>query len=135
MYSKILLATDGSEDARRAADHAFKLAETFGASLHVVYVAETAVPIAYEDYLRSEGDTVTKSVGERAAQRGIDVVWKVLEGVPHEEIEKYAERRDVDLIVVGSRGKSGIERRLLGSVTDRLLRTVSVPVLVIRAGT
>ena len=135
MYSKILLATDGSEDARRAADHAFKLAETFGASLHVVYVAETAVPIAYEDYLRSEGDTVTKSVGERAAQRGIDVVWKVLEGAPHEEIEKYAERRDVDLIVVGSRGKSGIERRLLGSVTDRLLRTVSVPVLVIRAGT
>ena len=134
MYSEILLATDGSEDARRAADHAFKLAETFGASLHVVYVAETAVPVAYGDYLRAEGDRVTKSVAARGAQRGIDVVWEVLEGAPHEEIEKYAERSDVDLIVVGSRGRSGIERRLLGSVTDRLLRTVSVPVLVIRAG-
>ena len=134
MYSEILLATDGSEDARRAADHAFKLAETFGASLHVVYVAETAVPVAYGDYLRAEGDRVTKSVAARGAQRGIDVVWEVLEGAPHEEIEKSAERSDVDLIVVGSRGRSGIERRLLGSVTDRLLRTVSVPVLVIRAG-
>ena len=59
MYSEILLATDGSEDARRAADHAFKLAETFGASLHVVYVAETAVPVAYGDYLRAEGDRVS----------------------------------------------------------------------------
>jgi len=135
MYSKILLATDGSEDAWRATDHAFELAEGFGASVHVVYVSETAVPVAYGDYLRAEGDRVARSIAARGAQRGIDVVWEVLEGVPHEEIEKYAERRDVDLIVVGSRGKSGIERRLLGSVTDRLLRTVSVPVLVIRAGT
>ena len=133
MYSKILLATDGSEDARRATDHAFELAEAFGASVHMVYVAETAVPVAYGDYLRSEGDRVTRSVAARGAQRGIDVVWEVVEGVPHEEIEKHAERSDVDLIVVGSRGRSGIERRLLGSVTDRLLRTVSVPVLVIRA--
>lgn len=150
MYESILVPTDGSKVAEHAVDHALDLAETYGATVHTLYVVDTD---AMEMSLSPEqGDRIddgefgelneieefaeraTRIVAQRAAERGIDVVEHVVSGEPHQSIADYAEEHGIGMIVMGSHGRSGIRRALLGSVTERVLRTTTVPVLVVDAG-
>ena len=139
MYDTVLLATDGSETADRAADRAIDLAATYGADLHALYVIETRTaydnaivdPEEVEANLRSEGREILDTVADRAAEAGVDAETAVEEGVPADTVEAYAETHDADVIVLGRRGRSGLRRALLGSTTDALVRTCPVPVLVV----
>ncbi|WP_256392289.1 universal stress protein [Natronoarchaeum rubrum] len=139
MYDTVLLATDGSETADRAADRAIDLAATYGADLHALYVIETRTaydnaivdPEEVEANLRSEGREILDTVVDRAAEAGVDAETAVEEGVPADTVEAYAETHDADVIVLGRRGRSGLRRALLGSTTDALVRTSPVPVLVV----
>jgi len=139
MYDTVLLATDGSETADRAADRAIDLAATYGADLHALYVIETRTaydnaivdPEEVEANLRSEGREILDTVADRAAEAGVDAETAVEEGVPADTVEAYAETHDADVIVLGRRGRSGLRRALLGSTTDALVRTCTVPVLVV----
>jgi len=70
-------------------------------------------------------------VAERGAERGVAIVEHVSGGRPHKVIGDYAENHDIDLIVMGSHGRAGVRRALLGSVTERTLRSTHVPVLVV----
>lgn len=140
MYRRILLPTDGSPGADRAVEHALDLAEGFGATLHVLYVVDTnALPLdvharAVFDYLEAQGRRAEAEIAARAEERGIDVVvGQIGEGTPHEAILEYAEDNDVDLVVMGTHGRRGLDRFLLGSVTERVLRLTDVPVLTVRA--
>jgi nucleotide-binding universal stress UspA family protein len=139
MYDRILVPTDGSSDADRAVEHALDLAETYGADLYVLYVVDTNVlPLdprtqQVAGYLEEAGRRAEAKVLERASGRDVDtVVTDVLEGSPHEVILEYADDNDVDLLVMGTHGRRGLDRVLLGSVTQRVLRTADVPVLVVR---
>lgn len=140
MYRRILLPTDGSPGTERAAEHALDLAETYDAALHVLYVVDTnALPLdaharhVFED-LTEEGLLAEEEVVERAAERGIEtVVSDVREGSPHEVIREYVEENDIDLVVMGTHGRRGLDRYLLGSVTERVVRSAGVPVLTLRA--
>ncbi|MFC6727613.1 universal stress protein [Natronoarchaeum mannanilyticum] len=139
MYDTVLLATDGSDAADRAAERAIDLAATYGAALHAIYVIETRTaydnaivdPEEVEANLRSEGSEILDAVAERAAAAGVDAETAIEEGVPDEVIETYADERGADVIVLGRRGRSGLRRALLGSTTDALVRTSPVPVLVV----
>ncbi|MEF8781397.1 MAG: universal stress protein [Haloferacaceae archaeon] len=147
MYETILVPTDGSKVAEHAVDHALELAETYGGTVHALYVVDTdAMEVSLNaeqvdriddgefgelDELEEFAERATEIVTERAADRGVDVVERVVGGNPHESIAEYAEENGVDVIVMGSHGRSGIRRALLGSVTERVLRTTTVPVLVV----
>lgn len=137
MYDDILFPTDGSEPSMAAFEHAVDLAETYGARLHVLYVADTnrdsVTTIGGEvvDALETEGEGVVADVEERARQRGVEVVSEVLQGDPSATILDYADDRDVDCIVMATRGRSGLTDLLLGSVTDRVVRQSSMPVLTV----
>ncbi|MFA9517113.1 universal stress protein [Halopenitus sp. H-Gu1] len=147
MYDRILVPTDGSDVAEAAVDHAIDLAERYGADIHALYVADTdaiAVSLGTEQVdrirqgnfgemteLREKAEAATRSVSDRAAEHGIETTEHHAGGQPHRLIAEYAENHDVDLIIMGSHGRAGVRRALLGSVTEQTLRSTHVPVLVV----
>lgn len=138
---RILLATDGSDVAGMATDRALELAEAFGARLHVLHVDDVAhrlSPYAESKWdemleaVETEGRDAATAVAERAKAADIPVRVAVRPAsVVHREILDYADTHDIDTIVVGTHGRSGLERWMLGSVAERLLRASDRPVLVV----
>ncbi len=82
--------------------------------------------------LRQEGDEAIKYIRDLAKKEGLDVRKWIVEGQPAKEILKLAEEQSVDLIVMGTLGRSGIEKFLLGSVADKVIRGSRIPVLIVR---
>lgn len=138
MYDRILVPTDGSESADRALDHALNIAGQYGAELHVLYVIASSYTEAGPshavavDALEEHGATTLDAVGDRARAAGVQFVTEQRHGEPHRQIVEYADEEDIDLVVMGTHGRTGIERYLLGSVTEKVVRTSDVPVLTVR---
>ncbi len=140
MYSDILVPTDGSEGALRAAEEAIGLAREYDATIHVLYaVNESAIPPDVGagqvlESLEAAGAQAVEEIEDRAREGGIEhVETSVVMGSPHRSILDYAAENDVDLIVMGTHGRTGLDRYLLGSVTERVVRSADVPVLTVRA--
>lgn len=143
MYERILVPTDGSEGAEAAAAPALELADRFGATLHVLFVVDTSYPVTWPDTVPPDademiaavervGDEATASIAERARLRGIPAHREVRRGAHiHRVLLEYLRDHDIDLVVMGTHGRSGLGRVLLGSVTEKLLRTAHVPVLAV----
>jgi len=140
MYKRILLPTDGSAGMDSVIDHAADLAAQHDALIHGLYVVDstsfTSLPMetsweGISDLLEQEGDNalneVERIVGDRAQVERV-----VVEGSPSGEIVSHAREDDCDLIVMGTHGRGGIDRLLLGSVAERVVRTSNVPVLTVR---
>lgn len=138
MYDTILLPYDGSDEARKAAEHGIGLAAELDADIHALYVmdlpgAPRALSIRddeeemrerYRDY----GEEVTSELADIAADHGVSCTTAIRSGSVSETIVDYAEDEGMDAIVIGSayRGKLGT---LLGSTTDKVVRTSTVPVI------
>ena len=140
MYDRILVPTDGSEGNALTIAEAIDLAQLTGAAIHGLYVIDTrdysTLPeskwIALEEELQSVGDNALRSIQEAATDAGLEVNTSVTRGIPHREILSYADETDIDLIIMGTHGRTGLNRFLIGSVTENVLRSATVPVLVIR---
>ena len=145
LYKKILIATDGSEYIKKVVTHAIELAKLSGAGLHAVYVMDIIIdygPKSYlstdisteglENFLRNEGEEATKYIEEQADEEGLSVEKWILKGHPAEEILKFADEQSVDMIVMGTLGRSGIEKFVLGSVADKVIRNSRIPVVTVR---
>jgi len=140
MYDDVLVPTDGSTGADRAFERALDLAETYDARLHVLHVVDVSGdagefrPVTVLDDLRERGENLTADLADRAAESGHDDVrTEVVDGVPHRAILSYVEDNDVDLVVMGTHGRTGLRRYLLGSVAEKVVRLSDVPVLTVRA--
>lgn len=140
MYGHILVPTDGSEGTGRVVAHAAELARIHDATLEAVYVVNTAsfanLPMetsweGVSSMLREEGEA---ALDEAESVSSIPVERRMLEGNPAREIVRYAESSDVDLVVMGTHGRGGLNRILLGSVAERVVRSSTVPVLTVRVG-
>jgi nucleotide-binding universal stress UspA family protein len=141
MYDRILVPTDGSGPADRAFEQALDLAETYDAEVHLLYVVDVSAlagefdAVTVIDQLEEAGREVTGRLRERAESVGVErVETEVVEGVPHRTILDYADENDVDLVVMGTHGRTGIGRYLLGSVTEKVVRLADAPVLTVRGG-
>ena len=134
---EILVATDGSESSGHAVGQAIELAQSSGASLTVVYVRHAPLPLLGQPFyqrslsgeLRAANETVA-SAAALARQAGVETETEVLDGDPPDRILELAQLRDVDLIVVGSRGLGPIAGTLLGSVSREVLHHADRPVLI-----
>lgn len=142
-YDHILVPTDGSWTSERALRHAVTLAEMHDASLHAVYVLDTGVytglpmETAWEgvgDLLRSDAEDALERAVEIGDAAGLHVETHLVEGRPGSQIVRVAEEAECDLIVMGTRGRGGIDRLLLGSVAEKVVRTAPVPVTTLRTG-
>lgn len=143
MYDRIVVPTDGSAGTRRAIEHALELAEAHGATVHAIYVVNTAsyasLPMeasweGLDEMLREDAEAALADVERLAEEVGVPVDTAVLDGSPSREIVRFAERIDGDLIAMGTHGRGGIDRLLLGSVAERVVRSASMPVLTVRVG-
>jgi nucleotide-binding universal stress UspA family protein len=135
MYDRILVPTDGSPGSGRAIRHGIELAGTYDATLHALYVAEQGdAPAGGES--AGEGPVSRRvaaldPVRERADAAGVDFVGDLRHGDPAEEILACVDAASADLVVMGTHGRTGLERHLLGSVTERVVRAAPVPVVTV----
>lgn len=135
MFDRILFPTDGGDGASTVFDHVLDVAEYHGATLHVLHVADTnrdsvtRIDGRVVDAFEREGERIVDEYAERAAHSGVSVVTDVVQGSVPETITTYAEEYDIDLVLMPTRGRTGLERLLLGSTTERVVRRSRVPVL------
>jgi nucleotide-binding universal stress UspA family protein len=153
MYSQVLVPLDGSEASERALPHAHNLADAFSARVHLLQV----IPLSheYEAYLgggeespmvseysidmaeqitataQTKAEAYLKATAARLEAHGIHVQTSVRQGSTLENITNFVEENGIDLIVMSTHGRSGLQRFLIGSVTDRVIRFSHVPVLAI----
>ena len=140
MYNRILVATDGSDNAQRAADQTLDLARQYGAELHAVYVIETRTgydnaivdPDTVRQNLREDGKEALSGIAADG-EPDVSVITSLREGVPHEELLSYSENQGIDLVVMGAKGRSEFKTILLGSTTEALLQAAHVPILVVNS--
>lgn len=143
MYDRVLLPTDGSDGIDAVLDHALALAGPYDATIHACYVIDTriyrAAPPARQDDvldgLRAEGEAAVERVRAAAADAGLEAVTALARGTPSHQLTEYAADNGADVVVMGTHGRTGRERlATLGSVTERVLKGVDVPVFVIDIG-
>ena len=139
MYKKILVPTDGSEFAKKAQKHALFLAGVSGAEIIAVSVTENnfvnGLPLDDEVYqlnqiLKERSEENLKEFDE-LNEDDLEITHVVREGSPARVILEVAEEEDVDLIVMGSSGKSGFDRFIMGSVADKVVNSAKCAVLVV----
>ena len=140
---KILVPVDFSEHSQRALDEASGLAKAFGAELHLLHcyqIHPTAiapygivVPETLEHDVRMAALQRLSEWREKAAAQGIRVQEHITAHFPAEEIAAMADRLAIDLIVMGTRGLTGLKHVLLGSVAERTIRLARCPVLTVKA--
>ena len=140
MYEKILLPTDGSSATVQALDHALAIGAAHDSTIHVLYVYDRRHYMAAPEETKAE---VRKSLDEEAERAtedaqirieddGLTCVTATEEGIPHKTIVEYATAEDIDLVVMGTHGKTGREQiATLGSTTERVVKSGDVPVLVV----
>ena len=139
MYDDILVPTDGSAAADAAVEHAVTLAEQFEATLHALYVVDATAYSSLEagsqmvaEALEEEGEAAVDRITAAAGDAGLPVVESVVSGTAYRSILEYAGEEDIDLITMGTHGRRGLDRYLLGSVTERVVRSADQPVLTVR---
>jgi nucleotide-binding universal stress UspA family protein len=150
VFERILIATDGSKNGEKAAIAGIELARLSGGEVIIVYVAdvgkyassaglipsfEGVSPGAVDQVvasIREAGEKATLQVYELARASGVKGEMLMVEGNPPKEILRIAEDGNADVIVIGSIGKTGLEKVLMGSVAEKVVHSSKLPVLIVR---
>lgn len=144
MFKHIIVPVDGSDCSLHAADLAASLAKELGAqctlctAVDIVTTAgmAAAAPELVSAWLRTleeQAQLTLKEAAERLHKAGVEADTEVANGYPPDAIVEVAKNRGGDLIVMGSHGRSGLNRLFLGSVAESVLRTAPIPVLIVRS--
>ena len=141
-YGDVLIPTDGSDAANAAVEHGLAIAERYGGTVHALSVVDlSSLAGSYDvgpgistvlDVWADDCERAVDSVAEAAENRNVDVVTDVVQGTPYRAITQYVDENGIDLVTMGTHGRTGVERYLVGSVTERVVRTGDVPVLTVR---
>jgi nucleotide-binding universal stress UspA family protein len=140
---RILVPHDFSDTASRALDYALDLAERLGSSVTVVHAYEIPVygfpegPIVTAEMagqIEAAAHGAIEAVAKRSKRTGVEVNFVLRQGPAWSEIQAVAKEIGADLVVIGSHGRRGLSRALLGSVAEKVVRTAPCPVLTVRAG-
>jgi nucleotide-binding universal stress UspA family protein len=140
MFDRILIATDGSEHGERAAKVAVELAKLSGGSVVALYVADTSrmshlpddmLLYSIRELLLKEGKDAVEFVERLARESGVKAETSIVEGSPGEEIVRCGSQANADTIVIGSVGRTGLDKFLLGSVAEKVVRNSKIPVLTV----
>jgi nucleotide-binding universal stress UspA family protein len=145
MYKRMLVPLDGSALAEVILPYTRELARRIGLDVVLIHIADkkdSETLLLHKAYVDRTADTIRsdlaknqkKKSGVPRESQGIKVFGEVIVGYPAEEILRYADENDIDLILMATHGRSGIRRWVIGSVADKVLRSSRVPVLLVRTG-
>ncbi|MFA9418126.1 universal stress protein [Natrinema sp. HArc-T2] len=135
MFDTLLFPVDESDGATDVFEHVLDIATAHDSTVHILNVADTTrdsvtrIRGEVVDALEQEGEQLVRETADRAKQRGVSTVTDVRQGDPYRIIIDYAEANDIDLVAMPTHGRQGLERLLLGSTTERVVRRSDVPVL------
>ena len=145
---RLLVPVDFSEDANQALEYAIALASTLGARVILLHVMQSppwggvdmdvTLPHAYSQFIQHLEAEVTHRMQaclERVTARGLEGEMAVVHGEPFQEILDTAKKQQVDLIIMGTHGRTGLQHVLMGSVAEKVVRLAPCPVLVVRQPT
>lgn len=141
-YDRILIPTDGSDCAAAAVTHGIAIAKEYGATVHAVNVMDVRSMTSTDEVppqttlietFEEQGEKATEAVAERVREAGLDATTAVRKGTPAVGLLDYADENDIDLVTMGTHGRSGFERYFLGSTTAKVVRTAEIPVLSVRS--
>ena len=147
MFKNILIPTDGSRGVEKAVECATAIAENFASTVHILYVVESNnILIGYDQDMANQvqvqsavesmyqfGEDAVGKIAKQLAEAGIkNVSTEVRDGSPAEVILQYIKGKGIDLIVMGTHGRRGLNRLLLGSVADEVVHRATVPVMTVR---
>jgi len=140
-YKKILIPTDNSKVSIEAAKQALEIAKLMNSKVYVIYVVDimpfVGLPTegfweSMKEILEEEGKEAFNKIKNMAEEFDIDIVSEILEGNPAKEIVEYANKKNINLIVMGTSGKSGIDKLLLGSVAEKVSKRAQCPILLVK---
>ena len=142
---RFLVPVDFSEDANQAVKYAIDLASKLGARMTLLHVIQllplgsgdmgVTVPYTYFQDLEADITSRMQAYLERVTAAGLEGEIAVVRGVPFQEILETAKMQQVDLIVMGTHGRTGLQHVLMGSVAEKVVRLAPCPVLVVRQPT
>ncbi len=138
MYERILHPTDGSTGSAHVALQTLNLAKQYDATVHALHVVDADLKSLLResggqtDALKTQGKTGLEMVERMAESHNVNLVTELREGEPAEAIIEYADEIDASIIVAGTHGRTGVRRRVLGSVAERLVRHAHCPVMTVR---
>lgn len=131
MFERIMLPTDGSEFAARSEKFAMEIAKKFNSTIVAVNIIDDKLIYPFE-VLEDEGKTILDNVRKRAEKENIAFEDVLIVGSPTHDMEKIVKKTNTDIVVIGTHGKTGLEKLILGSVAESALKTVKVPVLLVK---
>lgn len=131
MFEKILVPTDGSEYADRAVEVALGLARELGTRVVALHVLDEKLILPLE-VLEEEGRHILEEVRRRGEEIEVPVDEIILFGNPRQDMAKITTKSGADLMIIGTHGRTGVEKLLLGSVAENALKTVKVPVMLVK---
>lgn len=143
-FNKIMITTDGSENTKNSVESGIELARQTGATVYAAYVVSTdfyssiAMDIGWEtmyESLKKEGRNALQLVVNAGKEAEVPVESILLEGHPVSEIVNFAEKEEMDLVILGTHGRTGFDKLLLGSVAGNVVKHCKVPVMVVRSDT
>ena len=127
---RMLVPTDFSETSEAALKYALEMARSFGAQLYLLHVPGTTGEHFEADFPIGRFETSGRLNADEIKQLHPEYAVRI--GAPAEEIVRYAVARDVDMIIMGTHGRSGLAHMVMGSVAEQVLRTAPCPVLLVR---
>lgn len=140
MYQKILLAADGSEHSKRAADHAIMIAKCQGDDVKIEIVYAVDGDSSKSDVLSNWNSADIndkrkerlKEIEQKARTSGVKFEIKILHGEPGPAVVDYTNKNKIDLVVIGSRGLNGLQELMLGSVSHKVAKRANCPVMIVK---
>ena len=131
MFERIMIPTDGSKFAARSEDIAMEIAKKFNSTVVAVHIIDEKLIYPFE-VLEDEGKSILKKVRERAEKENLAIEDVLIVGNPVHDMAKIVKKTRSDLVVIGTHGKTGLEKLILGSVAENALKTVRVPLLLVK---
>ena len=131
MFNRILIPTDGSKCSFKAEDVAINIAQKFDGTLVAVHVIDEKLIYPFE-VMEEEGNRILAEAAEKGQKQGVEVEQVLIVGNPAHDMAKIVEKTRTDLLVIGTHGKTGLSKILMGSVAESALKSVKIPVLLVR---
>jgi nucleotide-binding universal stress UspA family protein len=131
LFERIMIPTDGSKFAARSEDVAMEIAKKFNSTVIAVHIIDEKLIYPFE-VLEDEGKSILKKVRDRAEKEDVAIEDVLIVGSPVHDMAKIVKKTRTDLVVIGTHGKTGLEKLILGSVAENALKTVQVPLLLVK---
>ncbi|KZX15856.1 putative universal stress protein [Methanobrevibacter cuticularis] len=128
MFENIMVPSDGSKYSDKAVELAIEIAKKFNSKITAVHVIDEKTMFPYEK-LEDEGNEILEKIAKKGFKAGIEVTEQLITGDPLRDMKTIAKKANVDSIVISTHGRNKLEKLMVGSVTDRVIQTFDIPVI------